>query len=89
MFTIYIDNLLAELEKTGVDCFWNHHFVGAVCYADDVALLAPSGNSRECCPRNGQQLELSCIYLMRKKDPEIDTELTIELVCILWWLGMV
>ena len=47
MFTIYIDDLLAELEKTGVDCFWNHHFVGAVCYADDVALLAPSGNSQE------------------------------------------
>ena len=23
-------------------CFWKHHFVGAVCYADDVALLAPS-----------------------------------------------
>ena len=21
---------------------WKHHFVGAVCYADDVALLAPS-----------------------------------------------
>ena len=26
----------------GVGCFWKHHFVGAVCYADDVALLAPS-----------------------------------------------
>ena len=23
-------------------CFWKHHFVGAVCYADDVALLASS-----------------------------------------------
>ena len=42
LFTIYIDDLLTELEKNGVGCFWNHHFVGAVCYADDVALLAPS-----------------------------------------------
>ena len=44
----------------------------------------------ECCPRNGQQLELSCVYLMRnRKDPEIHTELTIELLCIVGWLGMV
>ena len=32
---------------------------------------------------NGQQLELSCVYLTRnRKDPEIDTEPTIELLCI-------
>ena len=37
----------------------------------------------ECCPRNGHQLELSCVYLMRnRKDPEIDTEPTIEQLCI-------
>ena len=42
MFTVYIDDLLADLESSGVGCFWNQHFVGAVCYADDVALLAPS-----------------------------------------------
>ena len=37
-----INDLLDELEKTGVGCHWNQHFVGALCYADDVALLAPS-----------------------------------------------
>ena len=42
MFTIYIDDLLLELEKLGVGCYWNNHFAGVVCYADDVALLAPS-----------------------------------------------
>ena len=42
LFTVYIDELLLELEKAGVGCYWRHHFVGAVCYADDVALLAPS-----------------------------------------------
>jgi len=42
MFTVYLDDLLADLENSGVGCFWNQHFVGAVCYADDVALLAPS-----------------------------------------------
>ena len=42
LFTIYIDDLLAELEELGVGCYWNNHFLGAVCYADDTALLAPS-----------------------------------------------
>ena len=42
LLTVYIDDLLFELEKSGVGCYWNHHFVGAVCYADDIALLAPS-----------------------------------------------
>ena len=42
LFTIYIDDLLIELEKKGVGCYWNQHFAGAVCYANNIALLAPS-----------------------------------------------
>ena len=42
LFTIYLDDLLLELERAGVGCYWRHHFVGAVCYADDIALIAPS-----------------------------------------------
>ena len=30
------------LEKEGVGCYWRHYYTGAVCYADDVVLLAPS-----------------------------------------------
>ena len=41
-FTVFIDELLHQLEQLGVVCFWKHYFVGAVCYADDIALLAPS-----------------------------------------------
>ena len=26
----------------GVGCYWRQHYVGAVCYDDDIALLAPS-----------------------------------------------
>ena len=39
LFTVYIDDLLTELEKKGVGCYWNNHFVGTLCYADDIALL--------------------------------------------------
>ena len=42
LFTVYIDDLLIALEDCGIGCFWKHHFVGAVCYADDISLLAPS-----------------------------------------------
>ena len=42
LFTIYVDELLDQLKSAGVGCHWNHHFVGAICYADDIALLAPS-----------------------------------------------
>ena len=46
LFTVY---LLLELEQKGVGCYWNNRFVGAVCYADDIALLAPSAALRMTC----------------------------------------
>ena len=42
LFTVYIDDLLLNLEKMGVGCHWRQHHAGGVCYADDIALLAPS-----------------------------------------------
>ena len=41
LFTVYIDDLLRKFGKQGVGCFWKHHFAGAICYADDIALIAP------------------------------------------------
>ena len=48
LFTIYIDDLLTTLEGRGVGYYWNYHFVGDVCYADDVALLVPSSSALRC-----------------------------------------
>ena len=42
LFTVYIDDLLSQLEDAGIGCYWNHHYVGAICYADDIVLLALS-----------------------------------------------
>ena len=42
LFTVYIDDLLLELKRQGIGCYWSKHFVGAVCYADDITLLTPS-----------------------------------------------
>ncbi len=53
LFTIYIDDLLTRLSNLGVGCFWDSFFAGAMCYADDLALLAPSpaalGILLRCC----------------------------------------
>ena len=43
LFTLYIDELLKELESLGLGCYVGHQFYGGLCYADDITLLAPSG----------------------------------------------
>ena len=41
LFSEYLDGLLEELGNSGVDCHWGCLFAGAICYADDIVLLAP------------------------------------------------
>ena len=41
LFAVYVDSLLEMLEASGVGCYSGGCFVGAVCYADDIVLLAP------------------------------------------------
>ena len=38
-FTVYIDDILLELERQGIGCYWNKYFIGAVCYADVMTSL--------------------------------------------------
>ena len=38
---IWIDGLIQKLADSGVGCHWGNLFAGAVCYADDIVLLAP------------------------------------------------
>ena len=42
LFSLYIDDLLMEVAESGVGCHWDGLFVGALAYADDLTLLAPS-----------------------------------------------
>ena len=42
LFTLYLDDLLIELALTNVGCYWDDMFVGALAYADDITLLAPT-----------------------------------------------
>ena len=40
LFAVYLDGLLEELSDSGVGCYWGHMFAGALCYADDIVILA-------------------------------------------------
>eukprot|EP00920_Eleutheroschizon_duboscqi_P024080 GHVT01059809.1.p1 GENE.GHVT01059809.1~~GHVT01059809.1.p1 ORF type:complete len:557 (-),score=-38.71 GHVT01059809.1:104-1774(-) len=42
LFSIYFDELLYRLEESGVGCYVGNKFLGALAYADDVVLLAPT-----------------------------------------------
>ena len=42
LFTIYLDSLLESLHASGRGCYREDHFSGALCYADDLTILAPS-----------------------------------------------
>ena len=42
LFTVYIDELMQQVLSLGVGCHWKGLFVGCLCYADDLALLASS-----------------------------------------------
>ena len=42
LFSIYIDGLFEQLEKSGVGCHMGNHYTGCIGYADDVTLLTPT-----------------------------------------------
>ena len=42
LFSVYMDELLHKLKVSGVGCYMGCELAGCVCYADDLALLAPS-----------------------------------------------
>ena len=45
LFGVYLDGLLVQLRNAGIGCYIGNFFVGALAYADDLALLAPSANA--------------------------------------------
>lgn len=45
LFCVYLDDLLLRLENTRVGCYVGNFYLGALCYADDLTLLAPSASA--------------------------------------------
>jgi Reverse transcriptase (RNA-dependent DNA polymerase) len=51
LFCVYFDPLLNNLNTAGVGCHIGSFFVGALVYADDLVLLAPSASAMRCILR--------------------------------------
>ena len=47
LFCVYFDELLCKLSECGVGCYVGNKFLGALSYADDIALLAPTKASAQ------------------------------------------
>ena len=45
IFSLYIDGLLVRLVKATVGCYVGVYFTGALAYADDIVLLAPTASA--------------------------------------------
>ena len=45
LLSICLDNLLVRLSTSGVGCFIDKTFVGALAYADDIVLVTPSASA--------------------------------------------
>ena len=45
MFTIYIDQLLLRLKKSGIGCHLHGKYMESLGYVDDVILLSPNNNN--------------------------------------------
>ena len=45
LYCVYIDDLLLALSKSGVGCYIGSNFVGALAYADDIVLIAPTATA--------------------------------------------
>ena len=42
LFIVYFDTLICRLQASGLGCHFGNNFVGALGYADDITILAPS-----------------------------------------------
>jgi len=45
LYCVFIDDLLLALYNSGVGCYIRNNFVGALLYADDIVLIAPTATA--------------------------------------------
>jgi hypothetical protein len=78
LFCIYVDDLLILLSKAGVGCFMGPNFVGALAYADDIVLIAPTPTALRkllsICERYARDycisfnsLKTKCLFIIPKE----------------------
>ena len=63
-FGIYLVKLLGKLAEEGVGCYIGNIFIGALAYADDIVLLAPTARAMRLmlCICDHYALEYSILF---------------------------
>jgi len=81
LFCVYIDDLLLALQRAGgVECFLGNCYIGALAYADDVVLIAPTASAM-------RQILAICDDFGSKHDALFSASKSI--VCFLEVLGII
>ena len=104
-FCIYIDKLLLELSKSGFGCFIGEVFLGALAYADDIVLLAPTHramrNMLAFCDKFASEYHVvfnakksKCLYInscanRSRISPPCLTSLLAAIILHLWMSGLI
>ncbi len=62
MFTVYMDELIMELKRSGIGCHIGHKYYSSLGYADDLKLLCPSIKSLQkmvnICAQFGKRFDV-------------------------------
>ena len=91
MFTVYIDELIKELQNAGVGCYIGHEYYGCLGYADDLKILSAGIKSLQrmvdICFKFGQHFSVKynakktiCIAFSRVKDMNLSLNETNRLM---------
>ena len=87
LFCIYMDDLLNRLQMSKIGCFLGNRYAGAVCYADDLTLIAPSRNAckqmLQICESYAKEYHVKynatkSVMIMYNVQNDCDPELTIN-----------
>ena len=67
LFCVYVDGLLKFLSDAKVGCYIGHVCVGALAYADDIAMLAPTARAMRKLLSCAMNLRVDSMYCLMLK----------------------
>ena len=67
LFSIYVDDLLIELKKSGLGCHIGNRFFGALGYADDIVILCPTKNALKKMIKICENYALDHVFCLMEK----------------------
>ena len=67
LFTVFVDDLLNLLKKSGIGCHINSLYLGSIMYADDLTLLAPTRSAMQTMIVYVKNIVMNIVFLLMQK----------------------